>query len=145
MKLFLKKEIHFRSRYSFLFYFFAGFFFLVCCFALYRLVTGDLDLPGFIFLVLVSFLPGYIFSFRFDCRVTLDSKHLKLRYIIPFRQPVLIEIGQIVEIDKHEDAMKRYHKKIFIVTPAKNYLVRYNISDGSDAALLEILHQIISG
>lgn len=140
----LKKEIEFKSQHSFFFYFFFGFFLTVSGFALYRLITGDLDLLSFMFLVLLSFIIGYIFSFRFDCRITLDSNHLKFKYIIPFRKTILINTDKIVEIDKHEDNPKRYHKKIYIKTISKNFLVRYNTSEISDEKFIEILLKVIS-
>ncbi len=139
----MKKEVAFKSHYSFFFYLFSGFFLIVFSFALYRFATGDLDLPGFLFLTLLSFLIGYFFSFRFDCQITLNSENLTVRYILPFRKKLSIKTDSIIEFDKHEDTLKRYHKKMFIKTLAKSYLIRYNISDSSDENLLKVLHRII--
>jgi hypothetical protein len=95
------------------------------------------------FLVFTPFLIGYFFSFRFDCQVTLDAKYLEFAYFIPFRKSIRINTDQIVEVDKHQDFIKRYHKKLLINTFEKSYLIRYNISDDSDEEFLKTLQKIV--
>jgi hypothetical protein len=105
--------------------------------------VGRAGLPSFMFLVFLSFLIGYIFSFRFDCRITLNSENLAVRYLFPFKKTIRIKIYKIIEFDKHEDTLYRYHKKIFIKTSEGDYLVRYNISDEADEKFLTALKKVI--
>lgn len=140
----MEKEITFRSKFSQIFYLFLLFLLAVLSFSIYRLANGDLDWRGLLILNTISFCIAYLFSLRWDCRISLVADILQVKYVLPFHKTIRIEMNQLIAFDKHPDVVHRYYKKLFLKTETSYYLINYNISDDSDEMLLEVLGKIVT-
>ncbi|MDX1938866.1 MAG: hypothetical protein SFU21_17225 [Flavihumibacter sp.] len=135
----MSKQQNYKSNFSYFFYIFVIAITIIIGFATYRLVILELNTTDFLFIAILSFTIAYAFSFRFVCVIVIKNKILHIKYLSPFKKNLQINLSEIRVVEKYEDSIYRYYKKLFIKTKDKDYLLKYNISDSADIRLLEAL------
>jgi len=134
---------HFKSNLNIFFYIGIAFVLLVLAFTGYNLIRQELTLGSFLFLNLIALTISYAFALRFSCSIELTGEALIINYFFKGEKELYIPAEDIVSFDKHADTVHRYFKKLLIVTPEESFLIRYNISDGSDEDMLRLLSMIV--
>ena len=83
------------------------------------------------------------FYLRFQCRIVISDGVLHVKYIFMPGSSVVIRLKDIMAIDKHRSAPKRYYDKLFIQTKSGSQIIRYNISEKSDSMFIQILQSAV--
>lgn len=133
----------FKSRLNIFFYLGIAFILLILSFTGYNLLRQELTIVGFLFLNAIALIISYSFALRFSCSVNLTDKALRINYYFKDEKQLCLPAEDIVSFDKHADTVRRYFKKLLIVTPKETFLIRYNISDSSDEDMLKFLNMIV--
>ena len=133
----------FESNPGFFFYVGVAFYLSILTFTSQNLIMQDLSICSFLFLNALAFIILYGFAFRFSGRIYVDEKMVRFNYYFKDRKQLIIPTHEIINFEKQPDTVHRYYKKLLITTPVTTFLIKYNISDNSDLALLKLLDSIV--